>query len=135
MPSVDPAKPSQMMRASHFAFPGAVLNAQCSCGLSQSCRVQLAFHLCSPVAERLTVFASGVYTGSWPKGRVWNYEWMRHRGCAKTLLSLWKKASVRKVPIGIELCHLGERVMQVDQNCSCGPLQCMQSQTFFPPQQ
>ena len=48
---------------------------------------------------------------------------------------LWKKASVRKVPIGIQMCHLGERVMQVNQNCYCCPLRCMQSQTFSPPQQ
>jgi len=84
MPSVDPAKPGQMMRASHFAFPGAVLNAQVhvvSPSPGESSWLSICAHQC---LQRLDVFASGVHTESWPKGRVWSCERMRHWG-AQTL--------------------------------------------------
>ena len=120
------------MRASPFAFPGAVLNAQVhvvSPNPAKSSWLSICAHQC---LQRLNVFASEVHTGSWPKGRVWSYEWMRHWVLKHSQFPLWKKALVKKVPTGMQLCHIGERVMQVNQNCSCCPLQCMQSQTFLP---
>ena len=36
-----------------FCFPWGSLECSSSCGLSQSCKVQLAFHLCSPMSAKV----------------------------------------------------------------------------------